>query len=99
MQFEGCAAEPLQTITAVLPGSKRSCVLLRIVLQDALSEVAKIYLPLKLRVFLHDITTLLMEKDREVDEMAKKVMKKLKEEEEVDKKGLKLSSVSAVRKE
>ena len=98
MQFEGCAAEPLQTITAVLPGSKRSCVLLRIVLQDALSEVAKIYLPLKLRVFLHDITTLLMEKDREVDEMAKKVMKKLKEEE-VDKKGLKLSSVSAVRKE
>ena len=40
VQFEGCAAEPLQTITAVLPGSKRSCVLLRIVLQDALSEVA-----------------------------------------------------------
>ena len=58
----------------------------------------KNYLPLKLRVFGHDITTLLMEKDREVDEMAKKVMKKLKEEE-VDKKGLKLSSVSAVRKE
>ena len=63
--------------------------LLRIVLQDALSEVAKIYLRWKLRVFGHDITTLLMEKDREVDEMSKKVMKKLKEE--VDKKGLKLS--------
>ena len=39
VQFEGCAAEPLQTITAILPGSKWSCLLLRIVLQDALSEV------------------------------------------------------------
>ena len=29
MQFEGCAAEPLQTITAILPGSKWSCSLLR----------------------------------------------------------------------
>ena len=43
VQFEGCAAEPLQTITAILPGSKWSCLLLRIVLQDALSEVTKIY--------------------------------------------------------
>ena len=31
MQFEGCAAEPLTTITAVLPGSKWSCLLLRVV--------------------------------------------------------------------
>ena len=38
-QFEGCVAEPLQTITAILPGFKWSCLLLRIVLQDALSEV------------------------------------------------------------
>ena len=27
VQFEGCAAEPLQTITAILPGSKWSCLL------------------------------------------------------------------------
>ena len=37
-------------------GSKWSCLLLRIVLQDALSEVTKIYPPLKLRVFVDDIT-------------------------------------------
>ena len=29
MQFEGCAAEPLMTITAILPGSKWSCLRLR----------------------------------------------------------------------
>ena len=43
VQFEGCVAEPLQTITAIFPGSKWSCLLLRIVLQDALSEVTKVY--------------------------------------------------------
>ena len=60
VQFEGCVAEPLQTITAVLPGSKWSCLLLRVVLQDALSEVTKIYAPLKLRVFVGDVTALLV---------------------------------------
>ena len=34
VQFQGCLAEPL-LITAILPGSKWSCLLLRIVLQDA----------------------------------------------------------------
>ena len=43
VQFEGCAAEPLTTITAILPGSKWSCLFFRIVLQDALSEVTKTY--------------------------------------------------------
>ena len=86
VQFEGCAAEPLTTITAILPGSKWSCLLLRIVLQDALSEVTK---PFKLRVFVDDITALLMVKNKVA---AKKVMKKLTEE--VEKKGLKM-----VRKE
>ena len=57
-------------------------------LQDALSEVTKFYLPLKLRVFVADITVLLIGKNKEVAEMAKKVMKKLKEE--VEEKGLKL---------
>ena len=62
VQFEGCAAEPLKTITAVLPGSKWSCLLLRLVLQDALSEVTNFYPPLKLRVFVDDITALLTRK-------------------------------------
>ena len=35
VQFEACVAEPLQTISAILPGSKWGCLLLRIVLQDA----------------------------------------------------------------
>ena len=44
---------------------------------------------LKLRVFVDDITALVKGKNKEVAEMAKKVMKELKEE--VEKKGLKLS--------
>ena len=43
MQFEGCVAELLRTITAMLPGSKWSRMLLRIVLQDAFCEVTKFY--------------------------------------------------------
>ena len=31
VQFEGCVPQPLQTITASLLGSKRNCLLLRIV--------------------------------------------------------------------
>ena len=62
VQFEGCAQSPFTTIAAILPGSKWSCLQLRIVLQDALSDVTKIYPPLKLRVFVGDITALLMEK-------------------------------------
>ena len=58
VQFEGCVAEPLQTTTAILPGSKWSCLLLRFVLQDALSDVTKNYPPLKLRVLVDDITAL-----------------------------------------
>ena len=37
-------------------------------LQDALREVTNIYPPLKLKVFVDDITTLLMGKNREVAE-------------------------------
>ena len=52
-------------------------------LQDALSEVTKIYPP-----FVDDISALVKGKNEVVAEMAKKVMKKPKEE--VEKKGLKL---------
>ena len=76
VQFEGCVADPLQTIKSILFGSKWSCLLLRIVLQDAWSGSYKI-LPC---VEVDDITALLMVKNREVAEMTKKVTKKLKEE-------------------
>ena len=39
---EGCAAEPRRTSKAILQGSKWSCLLLQIVLQDALSEITKL---------------------------------------------------------
>ena len=78
VQFEGCVTEPSRTITTISPASKWS-VLRRIVVQDASSEVAKIYPPLKLRVFVDDITALLMEKNKVVAEMAKKVMRRLRE--------------------
>ena len=90
VQFEGCAAEPLRTITATLPGSKWSCLLLRVVLQDALSDVTKMYPLLKLRVFVDDITARLKEKNREVAENGKEGDEEI-EKEDVGKKGLKLS--------
>ena len=52
-------------------------------------KLSKFYPPLKLRVFVDDITALVKGRNKEGGEMAKKVMKKLKEE--VEKKGLKLS--------
>ena len=58
-------------------------------LRDALSEVVKIYPPLKLRVFVDDITALVKGRNQEVADMGKKVVTNLKEE--VEKKGLKLS--------
>ena len=88
VQFEGCVAESLQTISAILPGSKWSCLLPRIALQDALSEVRKFDPPLKLMGLVDDITAPVKGRNKEVAEMAKKVMTMLKEE--VQKKGLKL---------
>ena len=51
--------------------------------------ITKINPPLMLRVFVDDITALVKGRNKEVADMAKKVMKKLKEE--VEKKGLKFS--------
>ena len=50
-------------------------------------KLSKFYPPLKLRVFVDDITALVKGRIKESGEMAKKVMKKLKEK--VEKKGLK----------
>ena len=80
MQFEGCVAEPLQTIPAILSGSKWSCLLLRIVLQDALSEVTKIYPRKKLRVIVDDITAFITGRNTEWVKMAEKVLKMSKRE-------------------
>ena len=76
VQFEGCVAERPETISAF-------------VLQDAMTEVTQTYPPLKLKVFVDDITALLKGERRDIAELAKKVMKKLKEE--VEKKSHKMS--------
>ena len=72
-----CGGAAPDDITAILPGSKWRCLLPRIVFQDALSEVAKIYPPPQnWEVFVDDITALSMGKNKEAAEMAKKVMEK-----------------------
>ena len=80
VQFDGCVAEPLTTITAILPGSTWSCLLLRIVLQDTLGILGTGLSPLKLRVFVDDITALLTVKNKVVAEMVKKLLKRPREE-------------------
>ena len=67
-------AEPLQSITAILPGSKWSCLLLRTVLQDALRKVVKVVPPLKLKVFVEDITALMEVRYNELAGIAEKVL-------------------------
>ena len=87
VQFEGCVAEPLQTITAILPVFKWS-----LVLQDALSVGHEHFPPLKLRVFVDDITALLKGRNKELVELAENVFGTLEEGVgEVEEKGLKLS--------
>ena len=67
-----------ETITSVLPGSKWSCLLLRIVLQDATSEVAKVYLPSRLKVFVDDTTAFMEGRNKELAGTAEKVLKSKK---------------------
>ena len=55
-------ADPVQTITAIFLGSKWSCLLLRVVLLDALSEVLNVYQRLKLNAFVGDIKLQFMSK-------------------------------------
>ena len=54
-------AELIQTITASLPVSKWNCLLLRIVLQDALTEVT-----LTLKVLVDDITAFMSGRNKEL---------------------------------
>ena len=78
VQFEGCVVEPLQNITDILPGSKWSCLLLRTVLQDALSKVVKVFPPLKLKVFVEDITAFMEGRYNELAGIAEKVLMSIK---------------------
>ena len=48
-------SELLSTVTASLPGSKLSVLLLKIVMKDATTKVCEVYLELKLRVYVDDI--------------------------------------------
>ena len=89
MRVLRCVVEPLQTITAVLPGSKWSCFLSRIVLRDALSGVTNIYPPLKLTVFVDDLSAPPKKKNEELVELAERVWEKLTKE--VEEKGSRLS--------
>ena len=77
----GCSSEVVwrsrsSPSLATLPGSKWSYLLLRIVLQDALSKVTKIFPPLKLRVFL-DVSSL-EKKKQGVDGDGRKILMKSK---------------------
>ena len=55
VHFEVGVAEPLCTITAFLPAAKWTCLLQRIVLQDALNEVMKVYPLMKPKAFVDEI--------------------------------------------
>ena len=58
----GALRSPLRTITA----EKWSCLLLRIVLQDAVNEVIKVFAFLKLKVFVDDITARMEWRNKEL---------------------------------
>ena len=69
--------------------AEKSCLLLRIVLQDASSEVMKVCPPLKLKVFVDDITAFMEGQYKELPGVAEKVLKTIRRE--VEEKGFKLS--------
>ena len=73
VQFEGCVARrcrPLRKFCWV----KLELLILRMVLQDALSEVVKRYPPMNMKVFADDITACLEGRNKELPEIAEKVL-------------------------
>ena len=52
---KGVVADPLQSITAILPGPKWSVSFSRTVMQDAMGEVLKVNLQVKFKVYVGDI--------------------------------------------
>ena len=83
--FEGAVADPLQTITAILRGSKWSVLLLRMVMQEAMSEVLSVYPQFEMNVYVDDIKIHVWGENRELPEVTMKVFENL--EEAVTKKG------------
>ena len=79
VQFEGSAAEPLQTITAILLGSIWSCLLLRIVLHNAQIEVMKVYPPMLMMVFVYDFTISLVGRNKDLPKVAERIFKNVQE--------------------
>ena len=65
-----------QLLTAILFGSKFSCLLLRIVLQDVLCEVMKVSPLLKLKIFVDGITAFMEGRNKELVGMAEKILKR-----------------------
>ena len=63
--MRGMCGEAAPTITAILPRSKWSCLLPRVVLYGA-SEVMKVYPLVKLKVFVNDITAFLKGRNKEL---------------------------------
>ena len=96
VQFEGGAAESLQTITAILLWSKWSCVLLRTVLHDAQIEVMKVYPPLQMKVFVYDFTISLVGRNKDLPKVAERIFKNV--QEVVEAKGSTVSITTQGRK-
>ena len=71
--------------------------LLRIVVQDALSEVAKVYQPTTLKMFVDDITATMEGRNKELPCIADKILEVIRME--VEEKGLKLSITEGGKEE
>ena len=71
VQLERCVAEPLQTIT----GLKWSWLLFRVVLQDARSEVMKVYPPWTLKVVVDYNKAFMEGRNKELPCIQEKVLK------------------------
>ena len=77
-----CGVQLMETITAILPGSRWSCLLLRIELQDALSDVVKVYPPMEFKVFVDNITACLEGRNKELSDISDKVLRVMRMEAE-----------------
>ena len=78
VQFDGCVADPVQTISAILPGSQRSVLLLRLVVQEAMNEVLNVNPRLKMKVHVGAIKIHVWGKHREFSrEITMEVSEKL----------------------
>ena len=86
LQFEGCATSDPHScsswVEVELPTFRR-------VLQDALSEVMKVYPPLKLKVFVADIAAFMEQRNKELPGIAENLLKSIRRE--IEEKFLKLS--------